>query len=104
MPCMSRVLQRRDTSSLGRACQKPLEVETPFVREASECTELCLGMDDELSESLQARIREQTSMGDTVVSEHLLQALGQEIKWIRPSTDREQQPQNHRAWSSWGRT
>lgn len=60
--CMSRLLQRRDTSSLGRACQKDQEVETPLMREASECMELGLGMDDELSESLQAPIREQTSM------------------------------------------
>lgn len=73
MACMSRVLQNRHTSSLGQACQKDLEVETPFMREASECMELCLGMDDELSESLWAQIREQTSTGDTVVSEHLLQ-------------------------------
>lgn len=43
------------------------------MREASEWMELCLGMDDELSESLQAQIREQTSMGDTAVSEHLPQ-------------------------------
>lgn len=43
------------------------------MREASECMELCLGMDDELSVSTQARIREQTSTGDTVVREHLLQ-------------------------------
>lgn len=56
---------------MGRACQKELEVETPLMREASECMELSLGMDDKLSESLQARIREQTSMGDTVVREHL---------------------------------
>lgn len=73
MACMSRVLQRRHTSSLGQACQKDLEVETLFMREASECMELCLGMDDELSESLWAQIREQTSTGDIVVSEHLLQ-------------------------------
>lgn len=52
MGCMSRVLQRRNTNSLGRACQKDLEVETPFTREASECMELCLGMDDELNQSL----------------------------------------------------
>lgn len=47
---------------MGRACQKDQEVETPLMREASECMELGLGMDDELSESLQAPIREQTSM------------------------------------------
>lgn len=47
---------------MGRACQKDQEAETPLMREASECMELGLGMDDELSESLQAPIREQTSM------------------------------------------
>lgn len=52
MACMSRVLQSRDTNPLGRACQKDLEGETPFMREASECIELCLGMDDELNQNL----------------------------------------------------
>ncbi|GAB0176868.1 hypothetical protein GRJ2_000152000 [Grus japonensis] len=38
-----------------------------YVREQLECMELCLGMDDELTESLRVRIKEQTGMGDIVV-------------------------------------
>ncbi|KAK4832456.1 hypothetical protein QYF61_023503 [Mycteria americana] len=38
-----------------------------YVREQLECMELCLGMADELTESLWVRIKEQTSMGDTVM-------------------------------------
>lgn len=98
MACMSRVLQRRDTGSLGRACQKDLEVETPFMREASECMELCLGMDDELSESLWARIRKQTSTG-----EHLLQHT-----WPGNQVDealyRQGAATSYSPWSLWGRS
>lgn len=104
MACMSRGLQRRDTRSLGRICQKDLEVETPFMREASEGMELSVGIGDELSESLQAQIREQTSMGDTVVSEHLLQGT-----WPGKQADKALYRQGLatsqlQALSSWGRT
>jgi len=38
-----------------------------YVREQLECTELCLGMDEERVESLWARIKGQPHMGDTIV-------------------------------------
>ncbi|KAK4806252.1 hypothetical protein QYF61_013396 [Mycteria americana] len=38
-----------------------------YVREQLECMELCLGMDDEPTESLRLRIKEHTGMGDIVV-------------------------------------
>lgn len=37
------------------------------VKEQLECMELCLAMDDEPSESLWVKKKEQTSTGDTVV-------------------------------------
>jgi len=54
------------------------------VREQLECMELCLGIDEEPTESLQVRIKEKTGRGDTVV-DVCYRPLD---KRMRPSTDR----------------
>lgn len=50
---ISRMLQWRDTGSLGKAGQEDKEGEVAlYVGEQLECLELCLGMDDEPTETL----------------------------------------------------
>ena len=63
MTCMTGVLQWRDTDSKKNGTGKQGGKVTFYVREQLEC----LGMNDEPTESLWVRIKEQIGMGDIVV-------------------------------------
>ena len=53
--------------SIGETCWKEEDGGVSLdVREQLECVEICLGMDEEPTESLWVRIKEKTVKGDTV--------------------------------------
>ena len=59
--------------------------------------EICLGMDEEPTESLWVRIKEKTGKGDIVVS--ICYRLPDQEEWMRP-LDSKKQPHVHRPWYS----
>ena len=71
------------------------------VREQLECIELCLGMDDEPSESLWVSTKEKTGKGDVVVGV-CYKPPDQEEPADETLYRRQEQPHIHRPWSSWG--
>lgn len=71
------------------------------VNDPMECTELCLGMDEGPSESLQVRIKGRARTGDIIVRV-CYRLPDQQGQGMRPSTDREEQPHIQKPWSSWG--
>ena len=71
------------------------------VREQLECIELCLGMDDEPSESLWVSTKEKTGKGDIVVGV-CYKPPDQEEPADETLYRRQEQPHIHRPWSSRG--
>ena len=67
MACVTRGLQMMGAGSLGRTGWEGDEGELPFVREQWDLLELCLGLNDEPTESLWVRISRQSDVGDTAV-------------------------------------
>lgn len=65
MTPMTAVFQQRDAGCLGRTVWEE-ERELPFMGAQLEHTELCLEIDEELTKSLWAKIKEKTGTGDIV--------------------------------------
>ena len=62
------MLEWKDTGSLGRTGRGDREGGvTLYVSDQLECLELCLGMDEELTESLWVRIKGKAGTGDVIV-------------------------------------
>lgn len=78
------VIQWRDTGSLGRTGRQDEKMRVDLsVEEQLECTELCLGMDDEPAGSLQLR----TEVWVTLQGVSAASCQTRQNKWTRASTD-----------------
>lgn len=73
---------------------------TLCVSEQLECTVLCLGVDEELTRILWVRTKGRAGTGDIkvgVCNSHLTR----KAEWLMPSIGSEEQPHDHKPWSSW---
>jgi len=67
MAPLTGVLEWKHTGSLGRTGTGDEEEVFLSVSDQLECMELCLGMDEELTESLWVRIKGRAGTGDVIV-------------------------------------